>query len=127
MQAVVRAYSPIQKHFTIDPEKAHAWMERKDHNEEIRSTLKDLRPRPATAHSATQSSLPMKQKLQKPSVNSFMSPVKSIKSRESSATLRKRHVEAVMDKNATHVIGCDSTAMKESKNPPWPLISKSSQ
>lgn len=97
IQAVVRAYSPIQKHFTIDPHKAHAYMERKDHDEEIRNTLKDIHGRPKSATVMMIASPPVSRKQQfhdKPSVESFMSPLisKKLPRGRSSADERRQFV-----------------------------------
>ena len=128
MRAVVRAYSPIQKQFTIDPSKTHAWMEKKDHNEEIRNTLKDIHGhgQPAAAMGAQSSLLSSanskkqhKQRgLQKPAVNSFMtSPLTTKKktSRVTSSELRQRHFENDIANNNSSVIGPDSSELEESK------------
>jgi hypothetical protein len=84
MRAVVRAYSPIQKQYTIDKSKPHAWMEKKDHDEEIRNTLKDIHGRPSSPSSSS-----LKHKQHKPSVDSFMSPMKTKKARETSTSSRR--------------------------------------
>lgn len=114
MQAVVRAYSPIQKHFTIDPRKDHAYLERKDHDDEIRNTLKDIRGRPSSANTTL-----LKQSRDKPSVDSFMSPLKSTKmSKETSADLRRRKIACGIEStgSAISIIGRDSKVEDESKN-----------
>lgn len=123
MRSVIRAYSPIKKQYIIDQNKAHAWMEKKDHNEEIRDTLKDIHGHTSSAipsHTSSILSSPSKKQKQKqkqtqyvlpkPSVDSFMtSPVVVKKPKKvPNARERERH-------NTSTEIGPDSSEVEESE------------
>ena len=108
VRTIVRAYSPIKQHFALDKSKPHAWLEKKDHDDEIRNTLKDMNVQ-MTRNSSSQ------QKNLKPTVESFMSPLKTKNRRHTSTDRRIQYFRQDIEKHDSTVVGPDSNVEDESK------------